>query len=112
MQKITGAKPVRDAGFAPQSIWSDALLWYGNQLGALHFAKRTSLIGHLTCRTWEVHSEWGLQFLGEWLSGNSRPHRSTIYEPWRCTPFREANVNFGHLIWRAWEAQSSLAHQF
>jgi hypothetical protein len=35
MQKITGAKPVRDASFCPQSIWSDALLWYGNQLGAI-----------------------------------------------------------------------------
>jgi len=22
--------------------------------------------------------------LGEWLSGNSRPHRSRICEPWRC----------------------------
>jgi hypothetical protein len=38
------------------------------------------------------NSGWGLQFLGEWLSGNSRPHRSRICEPWRC--------------------KSSLAHQF
>ena len=30
--------------------------------------------------------------MGEWLSGNSRPHRSRICEPWRC--------------------KSSLAHQF
>ena len=29
MQEITGAKPVRDANFCPQSIRSDALLWYG-----------------------------------------------------------------------------------
>jgi hypothetical protein len=35
MQKITGAKPVRDAIFCPQSILSDALLWYGSQLGAI-----------------------------------------------------------------------------
>ncbi len=72
MQKITGAKPVRDASFCPQSIWSDALLWYGSQLGAIPGG--------------------GSSFLGEWLSGNSRPHRSRICEPWRC--------------------KSSLAHQF
>jgi hypothetical protein len=44
---------------------------------------------------WEsarCNSGWGLQFLGEWLSGNSRPHRSRVCEPWRC--------------------KSSLAHQF
>jgi len=34
----------------------------------------------------------GAPVLGEWLSGNSRPHRSRICEPWRC--------------------KSSLAHQF
>ena len=28
-------------------------------LGALLFAKRTSIVGHLTCRTWEDHSGWG-----------------------------------------------------
>ena len=26
----------------------------------------------------------GSPVLGEWLSGNSRPHRSRICEPWRC----------------------------
>ena len=36
MQEITGAKPVKDAKFhAPQSILSDALLWYGSQFGAI-----------------------------------------------------------------------------
>src|SRR6185369_6573829 len=35
MQEITGAKPVRDANFrAPQSILSNALLWYGSQFSA------------------------------------------------------------------------------
>ena len=34
MQETTGAKPVRDANFSAQSILSDALLWYGSQLGA------------------------------------------------------------------------------
>jgi hypothetical protein len=29
---------------------------------------------------------------GEWLSGNSRPRRSRICEPWRCFAIREANV--------------------
>src|SRR5207237_7547926 len=38
------------------------------------------------------NSGWGLQFSGEWLSGNSRPHRSRVCELWRC--------------------KSSLAHQF
>ena len=38
------------------------------------------------------NSGWGLQFLGEWLRGNRRPHRSRVCEPWRC--------------------KSSLAHQF
>ena len=35
MQENAGAKPDRDANFCPQSIWSDALLWYGSQLGAI-----------------------------------------------------------------------------
>ena len=35
MQEITGAKPVRDTSSCPQSIRSDALLWYGRQLGAI-----------------------------------------------------------------------------
>ena len=48
----------------PQSILSDALLWYGNQLGAIPGG--------------------GSSFSGEWFSGNSRPHRSRICEPWRC----------------------------
>ena len=36
MQEITGAKPVRGTKFhAPQSILSDALLWYGSQFGVI-----------------------------------------------------------------------------
>jgi len=53
-----------------------------------HFERCTPLV-------WEsarCNSGWGLQFSGEWLSGNSRPHRSRVCEPWRC--------------------KSSLAHQF
>ena len=52
--------------------------------GFTAFREANVSFGHLTCRTWEVHSGWGLRFSGEWLSGNSRPHRSRICEPWRC----------------------------
>ena len=73
MQEIAGAKPVRDA-----------ILHLRFTIYELRFGGRAQAP--------RCNSGWGLQFLGEWLSGNSRPHRSRICEPWRC--------------------KSSLAHQF
>ena len=72
MQEITGAKPVRDTSFMPSK----------------HFQRCVRSVSQSA----RCNPGWGLQFLGEWLSGNSRPHRSRICEPWRC--------------------KSSLAHQF
>ena len=76
LQEITGAKPVRDIPNAECTMQS----------------AECCLFFILHSEFYTLHSTGGSSFLGEWLSGNSRPHRSRICEPWRC--------------------KSSLAHQF
>ena len=62
MQEITGAKPVRDANFtAPKAFERcTSLVWKPARCTAIREANVS--YGHLTRRTWEVHSGWGLQF--------------------------------------------------
>ena len=59
MQEITGAKPVRDTRFHLRFTNCD----FGSRAQAPRctaFREANVYCGHLTCRTWEVHSGWGL----------------------------------------------------
>src|SRR4029450_9098024 len=62
MWEINGAKPARDASFTPLKHLKRCtpLVWESARCTAFREANVSS--EHLTCRTWEVHFEWGLQF--------------------------------------------------
>jgi hypothetical protein len=71
MQEITGAKPVRDARFHLRFTNCDLRFCGGAQAPrCTAFREANVSCGHLTCRTWEVHSGWVAPVL--WRSGRTQ----------------------------------------